>query len=117
MAPVLERASLGLLAGLLVGPLMAISKKVKRLGGPSIPEAAAFVRVIDEGMADPEVVSHAYQQAMRDWRRAGGRVELRPDDVTQDRAEALTGADREAPEARLILLGRTFTFNRPKGGK
>lgn len=101
---------------------MAISKKAKRQDGPSMPDAASFVRVIDEGMADPEVVSHAYQQAMGEWRRTGGRVELRPEDVTQDRAEAIASGDRRAPEARMTMLGRTFTFKdgairRPKGGK
>lgn len=74
-----------------------------------MPDAAAFVRVIDAGLADEMSVSRAYQKAMHDWHRAGGRAELSPEDIVQ-RRPVITEADGVTPEARLIMLGRMSTF-------
>lgn len=89
---------------------MAISKKLKQIGdGPAMPDAASFLKIIDDGLADPLAVSRAYQQAMQDWKRAGGRVELDPRDVVAERP-VITKADRETPEARMTMLGRISMF-------
>lgn len=90
---------------------MATSKHQKR---PDKPNAAAFTRLIDEGLAEHAVVGRAYQAALRKWRKgmtsaqllttayADGGVMANRSDIEWD--------DEPTPEARLIALDRAALF-------
>lgn len=92
---------------------MAVSKRQKRAGEIHIPDAALFVRVIEDGHADPAVVSAAYQQALRQSITGTTEAErLALADVVQERPE-IDPAELPTPEAQMVMLHRQHTF---KGG-
>jgi len=86
------------------------TNKSSKSEGPEAPDAKAFVRVIDDGLASPSVVSAAYQQALTDW--AAGKTyaeQIRPGDVVQERP-VIDPSLAPTPEARMIMLGRVAAF-------
>jgi hypothetical protein len=84
-------------------PLMAVSKKRARLTKDGEPDPAPFVRVIDDGLAEPRVVAQAYLQAYGQWIEAGGDPS---GDVVQERPEV----DPTDPGSRLIQILREAQF-------
>jgi hypothetical protein len=100
---------------------MAISKKSKRAPERKAPDASAFVALIDKGLAEPEDVVAAYQQALRESMAGMTYAErlqacMADGGVVQKRLEAFAAEQpkdngRKAPAGRLILLARDHTFN------
>ncbi len=79
---------------------MAVSKKRARLTKAGEPDPAPFLRVIDDGLAEPRVVAQAYRTVFQQWVDAGG-------DVSTGAIEA----ERPEPEPdRLIQILREAQF-------
>lgn len=89
---------------------MAISKKDQRRGTPADrPDEAAFQKVIDDGLAHPDVVAEAYGQALDAWGANGGTWPESAGDVVAVRPVL----DPDAPmtlTSRLIQIRRRQLF-------
>lgn len=95
---------------------MAVSKKSRALGqGAEMPDAAAFVRVLDDELAAPADVSAAYQAALARWRKGKTSAEvlhaaLTDGGVAQERPQ-VDADEPPRPEKRLIALHRNAIFD------
>lgn len=87
---------------------MAISKHQRR---PKRPDAAVFTRLIDEGLAEPAVVSRAYQTALREWKNGMTYAQIlamasADVGVVANRSDIDDDQEEPTPEPRLIALDR-----------
>jgi hypothetical protein len=65
-----------------------------------MPDAAAFTRLIDSGLADPSVVCAAYYKALAERTQKGGEFEA--PEVVKERPDPTP----DTPEARMVRLRR-----------
>jgi hypothetical protein len=89
---------------------MAISKRRKR-AQQQRPDAEAFVRVLDGGLADEVDVIRAYEHALSQSTVRQTSTELLQEALADDGlAKERPAGDPKSAEARLINLHRHYTF-------
>lgn len=77
---------------------MAISKRTRQASAEP-PSVVPFLRVLDEGAADPVTVAKAYQHVLAEWSDAGGGADV---EIVAERPEP----DPSTPAARMVRLMR-----------
>lgn len=91
---------------------MAVSKKQKTKQGGDGPDAAAFVRLIDEGLAEPSDVARAYFQALSEHNAEKTYTELLreafADGGVVSERPIVDPNEEPSPEGRLIALRRSL---------